>query len=85
MLDSIKKSVKCRVPVQGRGPIAFGAEWVKIGLGGIVMKVLLETHTFTEFIEIRSNLRPVDVARSRAKGKAPSKQLVLVLRKRDRA
>ena len=52
------------------------------------MKVLEETkrtHTSTEFMEISSNLRPVDVARSRAKGKAPSKQLVLVLRKRDRA
>ena len=49
------------------------------------MKVLEETHTSTEFMQISSNLRPVDVARSRAKGKAPSKQLVLVLRKRDRA
>ena len=32
-----------------------------------------------------SNLSPVHVARSRTKGKAPSKQLVLVLRKRDSA
>ena len=34
------------------------------------MKVLEETHTSTEFLEINSNLRPVDVARSRTKGKA---------------
>ena len=33
MPDSLKKSVKCRVPVDGRGPIAFGTEWVKISLG----------------------------------------------------
>ena len=49
------------------------------------MKVLEEAHTSPEFMEISSNLRPVDVARSRAKGKASSKQLLLVLRKRDRA
>ena len=49
------------------------------------MKVLEETHTSTEFMEISSNLSPVDVTRSRTKGKAPSKQLVLVLRKRNTA
>ena len=49
------------------------------------MKILEKAHSSTEFMEISSNLRPVDVARSRAKGKAPRKQLVLVLRKRDRA
>ena len=49
------------------------------------MKVLKETHPSTEFMEISSNLSPVDVTRSRTKGKAPSKQLVLVLRKRDPA
>ena len=72
-------------PCVGRGPVAFGTEWVDISLGGIVMKVLEETHPSTEFMEIGSNLSPVDVARSRTKGKPPSKQLVLVLRKRDTA
>ena len=56
MLDSIKKSAKCRVPVLGKGPIAFGTEWVKIGLGGIVMKVLEEVHQSTKFMAISSNL-----------------------------
>ena len=37
------------------------------------MKVLEETHTSTEFMQISSNLRSVDVARNRAKGKAPRK------------
>ena len=49
------------------------------------MKLLEEAHPSTEFMGISSNLRPVDVARSRAKEKALSKQLVLVLRQRDRA
>ena len=49
------------------------------------MKVLEETHPSTEFREIRCNLSPVDVTRSRTKGKAPGKQLALVLRKRDSA
>ena len=55
------------------------------GRTGIVMKVLEETHPSTEFREIRCNLSPVDVTRSRTKGKAPGKQLALVLRKRDSA
>ena len=39
----------------------------------------------TEFMKISCNLSPVDVTRSRTKGKPPSKQLVLVLRKHDSA
>ena len=79
---SVKKNVKCRVPVWGRGPTAFGEEWVKISLSRIVMKVLEETHPSTKFMKISSNLSPVDVTGSGTKGKAPSKQLVLVLGKR---
>ena len=59
--------------------------WGGGGGGPVVMKVLEETHPSTDFMEIRSNLSPVDVTRSRTKEKAPSKQLVLVLRKRDSA
>ena len=68
-----------------RGPIAFGTEWVEISLGWVVMKVLEGTHPSTGFMEISSNLSLVDITGSRTKGKAPSKQLVLVLRKRDTA
>ena len=32
MFDSVKKSVKGRVPAGWRGPGAFGTEWVGIGL-----------------------------------------------------
>ena len=56
---SVKKSVKCRVPVWGRGPTAFGTEWVKISVSRIVMKVLEETHPSTKFMKISSNLSPV--------------------------
>ena len=47
---SVKKSVKCRVPVWGRGPTAFGTEWVKISLSRIVMKVKL--NTFLEILHL---------------------------------
>ena len=84
MPESLKKSVKCRVPVDGRGPTAFGTEWVKISLGEDSHEsTRTETHPSTKFMKISSNLSPVDVMGSRIKGKAPSKQLVLGLRKLD--
>ena len=52
----------------------------------VVMKVLKERHLSTKFMKISSNLSPVDVIyERRTKGKAPNKQLVLVLRKRESA
>ena len=36
MFDSVKKSVKGRVPAGWRGPGAFGTEWVGIGLLSVV-------------------------------------------------
>ena len=87
MPESLKKSVKCRVPVDGRGPTAFGTEWVKISLGEDSHEsTRTETHPSTKFMKISSNLGPVDVIyEGKTKGKAPDKQLVLVLRKRESA
>ena len=57
----------------------------RIKLSKLFMKILKETHPFIKFVKISSNLGPVDVTRSRTKGKTPSKQLVLALRKRNSA
>ena len=83
MFDSVKKSVKGRVPAGWMGPGAFGTEWVEIGLRGMVMKVFEESHTAAKFIEISSNFSPVNVTWSGTKGKTPCKQLRLVMSKSD--
>ena len=57
----------------------LGTKWVRIGLGRVVMKKLKESHTSAELKKISSDFIPVNLAWSRAKGKAPSKQLSLVL------
>ena len=43
------------------------------------MKKLKESYTSAKLIKISSDFSPVNLAWSRAKGKAPSKQLSLVL------
>ena len=83
MFDSVKKSVKGRVPAGWRGPGAFGTEWVGIGLRRMVMKVFEESPTAAKFIEISSNFSPVNVTWSGTKGKTPCKQLRLVMSKSD--
>ena len=75
MFNSVQKSVKCRVSVRGRGPSALRTEWVRLGLRGIVMKVLKQSHTSAEFDKISSDFSPVNNAWSGAKGKLIS-QLV---------
>ena len=83
MFDSVKKSVKGRVPAGWRGPGAFGTEWVGIGLKRMVMKVFEESHTAAKFIEISSNISPVNDTWRGTKGKTPCKQLRRVMSKSD--